>query len=158
MYDLIMEKEHLNENRYRKVVAILRVMGCCSIIGGIVLIILGTVVFKVPHGPWTRPNFGFLVPGVFITMAGLGMLLFSFQRKMMAFQMQTARPVVSEGFTHASKHQGWSNIASQFKTMTPAEQKKCIETELGKAKDLRDKNLISDDEYQAMRKKILELN
>ncbi len=82
-----------------KVFTVLKILGPCVIAIGIVLIVLGVVVFPEPFGfsgEMTQPNFALLVPGVFVAFAGLPMTVMGFMLEINKTTVKTARYLQEE--------------------------------------------------------------
>ena len=65
----------------KKTAIILRIAACAMFATGIIFIVLGTAVFNDSNWAGTgmsEPNFGFLVPGIFITFISIPMFIGSF--------------------------------------------------------------------------------
>lgn len=122
-----MDKEQLSEERYKKTRRKLKIIG--------IILICTVVLFPV----------------------GIFFLIMASQRDIIAYQMQSIRPVATEGANKIIPEMGpgIQSGAQSFATGFSKGLSKDVEAELLKAKSLFDKQLITESEYQQMRKKIL---
>ena len=68
-----------------------RIIGFCLLIVGIILIVLGCVVFRTPFGHGTKENFALLVPGMFLSVFCIPCLFIGFATKINKMQIESAK-------------------------------------------------------------------
>lgn len=97
-------KEYLDEKQYQKSNSKVKMGGRIAIIIGILMILCGIFVIKVPdmgEEGWFGASSGrmFLIGiGFFVTIVGcMVRFIIANQRNIMAYQMQQMRPIVQEG-------------------------------------------------------------
>ncbi|MBQ7307095.1 MAG: zinc-ribbon domain-containing protein [Clostridia bacterium] len=82
MYNNLKEPKHLK---------VLRSLGFILICTGILLIILGVVVFREDFAGTTIPNIALMVPGMFITVFSIPCLFMGFSAKISEMQIEQTR-------------------------------------------------------------------
>ena len=148
----------------------LKIWGFCQLGLAIILLILGGTVFR--DKSWDnfawKPNFVLFVPGLFLALFSLPIILMGFNPQIAKFGSK----LQSETIDYAGKDMKEA-ISKSADTVIPAitpsikaavseinSDKKTLEenskeSQLIEAKKLFDDHLISEDEYRAMRKSIL---
>ena len=81
----------MNKTKEPKHFLTFRIIGFCSLAVGIILIILGCVVFRMPFGNGTTENFALLVPGMFLTVSCAPCLFIGFAPKISKMQVESAK-------------------------------------------------------------------
>lgn len=146
----------------------LKIWGVTQLIIGLSLLILGSTVFR--DKSWDdfawKPNFALFVPGMFIAFFAIGIIIAGFNPQITKFSAK----LQSEVIDHA-KEEIKESISKTADTIVPAitpsiktafsEINDCKkiskQNQLIEAKILLDNNLITEDEYQEMRKSILQI-
>ena len=150
----------------------LKIWGFCQLGLAIILLILGGTVFR--DKSWDnfawKPNFVLFVPGLFLALFSLPIILMGFNPQIAKFGSK----LQSETIDYAGKDMKEA-ISKSADTVIPAitpsikaavseinSDKKTLEenskeSQLIEAKKLFDDHLISEEEYRAMRKSILEI-
>jgi len=175
-----MEDKYVNEKnwqKFRKFFLVLGIIGPFILIGGIVLIILGTVVFPDVYTnnfeSWpiaTRPapvrtvtpNFAFLMPGAVMAMFGLMMTIIGwtmYYKRQITGAMVAGTMPVATGAINQGAQKITPAIQAITKSIQDAKKGEPCNTEelLANAKSLKDRGLIDEEEYKEMRKSILSI-
>ena len=84
------------DNKRNKIFTIFKALGFTSLGVGILLIILGTVVFRGSFGDGTIPNIPLLVIGAFLIPISLALIIWGFSKKISAFMIGTIGDIQSE--------------------------------------------------------------
>ena len=84
------------DNKRNKIFTIFKALGFISLGVGILLIILGTVVFRGSFGDGTIPNIPLLVIGIFLIPISLTLITWGFSKKISAFMIGTIGDIQSE--------------------------------------------------------------
>lgn len=150
----------------------MKIWGFCQLAIGITLVILGSTVFRDrswDHFAW-KPNIAMFIPGMFLAFMSTPILLSGFSPQIMKFGSK----LQSETMDYAGEDYGKaisktanvvvSSVTPAIKTaftaineVTNTSNKKDRATQLTEAKKLYDDRLISFEEYQQMRKDILDI-
>lgn len=150
----------------------LKVLGFSLLSISLILLILGGTVFR--DRSWDdfawKPNFALFVPGMFLGMFSLGLLITGFSPEITKFQAK----VRAETVEHASKEikeataktadtiipaitPSIKTAVHEIKGINQSVNTKTKKEQLLEAKQLLDDKLISEEEYNAMRKDILDI-
>ena len=85
------------KNKKPKIFLVLKIIAPIMLIGGIILIILGTTVFAESFGDgFTSPNFALLAPGLFLTTFSLPCFFSAFEPKIHKTLIETQRYIQEE--------------------------------------------------------------
>ena len=151
----------------------LKIWGFCQLALAIILIILGSTVFR--DKSWDnfawKPNFALFVPGLFLAFFSLPIILVGFNPQIAKFGSKLQSEVIDyagkdmkEAISKSSNTvipaitPSIKAAVSEFKSDKKTLEKDSKELQLIEAKKLFDDHLISEDEYRAMRKSILGIN
>ena len=150
----------------------LKIIGCSLLTLSVILMLLGATVFR--DRSWDdfawKPNFALFVPGMFLGVISLGFLITGFTPELAKFQAK----VQAETVDHAGKEikvataktaetiipaitPSLKTAVSDINSGIKASSVKSRKEQLLEAKQLFDDRLISEEEYQAMRKDILDI-
>lgn len=150
----------------------LKVLGFSLLSISLILLILGGTVFR--DRSWDdfawKPNFALFVPGMFLGMFSVGLLITGFSPEITKFQAK----VRAETVEHASKEikeasaktadtiipaltPSIKTAVHEIKRFNQSVNTKTKKEQLLEAKQLLDDKLISKEEYNAMRKDILDI-
>lgn len=159
----------LERGNYMKNSTKLKIWGFLQLGFALLLVILGSTVFrdKSWDGFAWKPNFALFVPGMFLSVLSLPIIITGFNPQIAKFGAK----LQSEVIDHAGKDMS-SAISKTANTVVPAitpsikqavseiktnkvSDSDSIKEQLLEAKKLLDEHLISEDEYQLMRKNIL---
>ena len=88
-----MEENKIKEPKLHKV---LRIVGALLLVAGITLVVLSFVFQKQFNGHNVGPSAALLVPGAFVTMSGLSMLMFGFLPMLKKQMIRTQRYIQQE--------------------------------------------------------------
>lgn len=80
--------EKVQEPKHLKV---LRVLGFLFLVVGIVLIVLGAVVFREDFAGDTIPNFKIMIPGIMLTFISISLLFMGFSARIQKLMIKQAR-------------------------------------------------------------------
>ncbi|MFA7560711.1 MAG: hypothetical protein WCY80_01265 [Candidatus Izemoplasmatales bacterium] len=149
----------------------LKIWGFCQLALALILIILGSTVFR--DRSWDdfawKPNFALFAPGMFIALFSLSIIISGYNPQLAKFRAGLQSEVIDYAGDDMKKA-----ISKTSDTVIPAitpSMKKVIseikgvksdfddskEEQLIEAKKLLDDKLISEDEYMQMRKSILDI-
>ena len=153
-----------------KVTKKLKIWGFAQLAIAVLLIILGSTVFrdKSWDGLAWKPNFALFVPGMFLAVLSLPIIVSGFNPQIVKFGSKLQSEVIDyagEDMKRAISKSAHTVIPavtpsikqaiSEIKDDKTKEEVDSIEEELIEAKNLLDDHLISEDEYKQMRKSIL---
>lgn len=151
----------------------LKIWGFTQITIALILIILGSTVFRDKswdHFVW-KPNFVLFVPGLFLAVLSLPIIITGFNPQIAKFGSKLQSEVIDYAGEDI-KEAIYKSADTVIPAITPSikaavselnSDKKVLEkkskaVQLIEAKKLLDDHLISEDEYKLMRKSILEIN
>jgi hypothetical protein len=145
----------------------LKIWGFSQLVLAIILIILGAIVFRDrswDHFAW-KPNFGLFVPGMFLFVLTLPILITGFSPQITKFGSKLQSETID--YAHQDMKEAISKSADTVITGVTPSLKSAIselgfsaktsnqlskEEQLIEAKKLLDQSLINDDEYHQIRK------
>ncbi len=148
----------------------LKIWGFTQLAIAVLLIILGSTVFR--DRSWDgfawKPNFALFVPGMFLAVLSLPIIVSGFNPQIVKFGSKLQSEVIDyagEDMRQAISKSAHTVIPavtpsikqalSEIKNEKTKDEDDSIEEELIEAKKLLDDHLISEDEYKQMRKSIL---
>ncbi len=140
----------------------IKIWGLLQFLIGVILIIIGSVSYDKSFPDIWAPNLPFFLPGTFLVVLSIPLLFIGFIPEI----TKLFAKLQSETIDHAGSNIKES-ISKQSSTVIPAitpsvkeavhDIKKNKESRLEEAKSLLDKKLITKQEYEEMRKKILDI-
>ncbi|MCD4827708.1 MAG: hypothetical protein K8Q99_08025 [Acholeplasmataceae bacterium] len=148
----------------------LKIWGFTQLAIAVLLIILGSTVFRDISwdGITWKPNFALFVPGMFLAVLSLPIIVSGFNPQIVKFGSKLQSEVIDyagEDMRQAISKSAHTVIPavtpsikqalSEIKNEKTKDEDDSIEEELIEAKKLLDDHLISEDEYKQMRKSIL---
>lgn len=147
----------------------LKYLGFSLLIIGVILIVLGGIVFRDKtwsHLGW-KPNFALFVPGMFISILSLPFIASGYSPQIAKFSAKLSSETID--YAKDEIQESVSKTADTIvPSITPSIKKAYSELidknemskrdQLKEAKNLLDDKLISEQEYQEMRKNILEID